>query len=69
MPGMNSRTVRPRWWLGLRNAVCFLLAGGLGILAYAAVTHRTGGLPWGGPLFGAAVCGALSALLPPRRRP
>jgi hypothetical protein len=67
MPGMDSRTVRPRWWLGLRNFACFLLAGGLGVLAYAALTHRPGGLPWGGLLFGAAVCGVLSALFPARR--
>ncbi|MFI2202895.1 hypothetical protein ACH47Z_19365 [Streptomyces sp. NPDC020192] len=65
---MNSLTDRPRWWLGLRGLVCFLLGGGLGTYAYAAVTHRPGGLPWGGLLFGSLVCGTLCALFPRRRR-
>ncbi|WP_225097343.1 hypothetical protein [Streptomyces sp. CoH27] len=65
---MNARTVRPRWWLGLRGFAVFLLGGGLGTFAYAVVTHRPGGVPWGGLLFGALVCGTLCALFPGRRR-
>lgn len=68
MPDVNSRTERPRWWLGLRASTVFLLSGGLGILAYATLTHRPGGVPWGGLLFGALVCGALTAGFGPRPR-
>ncbi|OIJ90189.1 hypothetical protein BIV23_40995 [Streptomyces monashensis] len=68
MSGMNVRTARPRWWLGLRGFGCFLLGGGLGFLAYAALTHRPGGPPWGGLLLGALVCGVMGALFPGRRR-
>lgn len=64
----DSDSARPRWWSALRGVVLFLLAAGLGSLAYSVVTHRPGGIPWGGMLFGALVCGSLSALFPGRRR-
>jgi hypothetical protein len=68
MPGVTSETDRPRWWFGLRSFAFFLMGGGLGFFAYAAVSHRPGGAPWAWLLLGAIVCGTLSALFPRRRR-
>ncbi len=68
MPGVTSETVRPRWWFALRGFVFFLVGGGLGAFAYAAVSHRPDGVPWAWLLFGALVCATLSALSPRRRR-
>ncbi|KUN63300.1 hypothetical protein AQJ46_31415 [Streptomyces canus] len=59
---------RPRWWYALRGFAVFVVAGGLGSLRYVATTHRPGGMPWGGLLFGAIVCATISALFPGRRR-
>ncbi|MEU6575553.1 hypothetical protein [Streptomyces sp. NPDC046805] len=61
-------TDRPRWWFGLRGFARFLGAGGLALFAYDELTHRPGGPPWRWLVFGAVVCGVLSALFPRRRR-
>ncbi|MCQ9182120.1 hypothetical protein KMT30_24365 [Streptomyces sp. IBSBF 2953] len=65
---MTPETVRPRWWSALRGFVFFLVGGALGAFAYAAVSRRPGGVPWGWVVFGALVCAAVGALSPRRRR-
>lgn len=66
--GVTSDMGRPRWWSTLRGFAFFLTGAGLGACAYLTLTHRPGGVPWAGILFGALVCATLSALLPRRRR-
>ncbi|MEV6833891.1 hypothetical protein AB0N17_05110 [Streptomyces sp. NPDC051133] len=65
---MTAVTGRPGWRYALRGFALFLLGGGLGAFGYATVSHRPGGMPWGGVLFGALVCAVLSALFARRRR-
>ncbi|MFG2918310.1 transposase [Kitasatospora sp. NPDC048298] len=49
--------------------VLFLVCGGTTLFVFGTVAHRPGGrAPWGGLLFGAAVCATLTVVLPPRRR-
>ncbi|MCC9307201.1 hypothetical protein LN042_08820 [Kitasatospora sp. RB6PN24] len=63
----TSRPERPAWWRGLRSFMFFLVNAGLATLAYAAITHRPGHVPWIGLLFGALVYATLSTLFPRRR--
>jgi len=62
MPRVTSATDRPRWWYGLRGFAFFLAGGGLGFFAYAVISRRPGGAPWGWLLAGAVVCGVVSAM-------
>ncbi|MEU6552436.1 hypothetical protein ABZ915_19440 [Streptomyces sp. NPDC046915] len=70
---MTSDTDRPRWRSALRNFSFFLAGGSLGTFAYATLTRRPGGVPWGWVpwgwmLLGALACATLGALRPRRHR-
>jgi hypothetical protein len=66
MPRVSPATDRPGWWYGLRAFVFFLAGGGLGFFAYAVISDRPDGPPWGWLLAGAAVCGVTGAVKRPR---
>jgi hypothetical protein len=68
MAGVTSEMDRPRWWSAIRGLVFFLVFGGLGTFLYVKLSHRPGGMPWGGLLLGALVCASVGPLFRGRNR-